>query len=930
MAGPNELNADQILGYLASRQPALDRAPAHVQPYRDAAAVLVAIRNLKALSPLGSAPAGRAADLLGPDLIPATGAAFHGEVMLSPEVRAQTIRVLVATRRLDAALAANPSERDGPLQTHFERYLRRDAPLLEEQSLAELDATLQVSVWLAGVIDGVPPVATVEARAGYKRLLAPFETLAGDDVFRGRRRELDRLRRYIGVIEAESTAARVRDAFSRWALPERQPAVSISGIGGAGKSSLVARFMLEHTRLPDPERIPFGYLDFARVSLDVGDLIGLSAELLHQLDFQFPELGLAKGFRSLERWLAAKGSGLPQEDEMKTARLAHSALADALRTLADRLGPRPYVIVLDTFEEVQYRGEERAIPLWQLLAELQDSWQFLRVVVAGRVPVESLRLADRPPRRIDLGDLDDSAAAAFLKTQGIGDPRVQSDIIDTFGRLPLSLKLVTSLAKRTPGGAAALVGPGAGGLSTVSATDEVIQAQLYWRFLDRIPDVRVRRLAHPGLTLRRINPALILNVLNEPCGLQIKTIGQASALFEELRRESSLVSVDSADGDLVHRLDLRRVMVKMLLTGAPAVTRQIHENAVDWYKAQRGSRAAAEHAYHALQLGNPGLLRGNNRDPLRDVDVRASLQAAIDEFPVDMQLWLAGRGLKVPGTVRTQASRDQAHAAVAAQIEDLLPYGESAVDEANRVFRAAYQTLRPGFRSTVGLGDRGASPVFRSGARIAAQRGNDEDALALIAEGLERASRDGAAELTLGLLKERAWLCRDTPPKRQEEGLALLAEHARRHQDLAAQIQHQAQWTYIRHDDTPDNLSILFNLLTTASARILWDLLPALERPIKDVGRFDPSLTLLTRLPSLLVEPSSPFQSAVFPDRWRQSSLIELLNALDPESHGGAEAVRQRYEFQSRFLDLCKNWPYRVLYTAPPQGRRGDRLTVTS
>ena len=227
------------------------------------------------------------------------------------------------------------------------------------------------------------------------------------------------------------------------------------------------------------------------------------------------------------------------------------------------------MVVLDTFEEVQYRGEERAFPLWELLSQVQDRSPFLRVVVAGRAPVESLKLARRQPRQIVLGDLDDGAAAAFLETQGIYDPDLQRDCIAAFGRLPLSLKLASTLAARTPGGAAALLGPGANGLSLTAASDEVVQAQLYGRILDRIADERVRRLAHPGLTLRRINPDLILHVLNEPCGLLIGTMDEATALFAELRRETSLVSVDSADGDLVHRPDLRRVMLTMMLTARP-------------------------------------------------------------------------------------------------------------------------------------------------------------------------------------------------------------------------------------------------------------------------------------------------------------------------------------------------------------------------
>ena len=287
MQRPDELTVEEIRAYLDSQAPP-ERPLAHVRAYREAAAVLAAIREPGRLRPLGDAPTGRAGELLGPDLIPATGAAFNGRVMLSPEVRAATIRDLLAAGRVEAALAANPAERDSMLQAHLERYLRGDAPPLETQAIDELDATLQVAVWLADVIDGIPPVSQVTARTGYQRLLAPFETLAGDAVFRGRRKELDRLRRYIGVVSPESAVERLRGKVTQWIEPERLPAVSISGIGGAGKSSLVARLMLEHTRLPEEERIPFGYLDFARTSLDVGNPVGLSAELLRQLTCSFP------------------------------------------------------------------------------------------------------------------------------------------------------------------------------------------------------------------------------------------------------------------------------------------------------------------------------------------------------------------------------------------------------------------------------------------------------------------------------------------------------------------------------------------------------------------------------------------------------------------------------------------------------------------
>jgi hypothetical protein len=955
LAPSNELSLDEIRAYLDS-QPRTARPAPHVRAYREAAAVLAAIAQPRLLRPLGDAPAGAAAELLGPDLIPATGAAFGGLVTLAPDVRVATIRDLTAAGRVEAALAVNPAERGSALQAQLERYLRGAAQPLANQNLAELDATLQVAVWLADVLDAVPSVAEVEAQAGYQRLLAPFETLAGDAVFRGRHREIDRLRNYIGAVAPESALERVRGAVSRWTMPDRQPAVAISGIGGAGKSTLVARFMLEHTRLSEDRRIPFGYLDFAKASLDIGAPVELSFELLRQLDLQFPSLGLARGFASLfDYWRSGQAGGEPREQPDQ----ALSVLADILGILGRDLGPRPYVIVLDTFEEVQYRGEERAFPFWQVLSDLQERWPFLRVVVCGRAPVSSLRLGGRAPRPIELGDLDDGAATAFLEASGIDDPELQRDVMAKFGRLPLSLKLVASLAARTDGGAAALAGPRASGLATVSSADEVIQAELYGRILDRIADERVRRLAHPGLTLRRINAALILNVLNEPCGLGLDTLEEATALLEELRRETSLVSLDNDDGDLVHRADLRRVMLKLLLTAAPAVAMQIHERAASWYLLRPDRRSAVEYAYHALHLpdfaerlgpaagvGFAASRGARSTDLLDDKDIRGSVQAAIEEFPIAAQLWLATRGLRVPESVRALASRDQQHASVSAQVEGLLPYGVSARLEAEQIFASAYESLRdyaPGFRSAaravLGRADRGASPVFQAGARLAAQRGDDERALELIGEGLERATRDGAADLTLGLLKERAWLLRDRPAAEQADGLELLDGHARRHQDEAAQLQHLLQTMSISQIRPTgfDRGTELREVVGRITADYLWQLLPAAGRVVASVTGWsaeDESFSatadraLATQLAAVVSTRPGPFVQAAFPDPGCQRALDDVMQARnrlfhEPSSHPTSPG------FLQAFLRLCQDWPYRVLYVAPPEGRRGDELTLS-
>lgn len=863
------LNADDVLAFLADRPSgrAEPRPPGQVRAYREAAAVLISVEDLERLRPVGNGPPPPSVTkLLGPDLVAATGRKFSGTVMLDPRIRAETIQELASAGRLSLALAANPGQRDNPFQAHYERYLLHDAPPLQSQSLEELDATRQVAVWLGGAVDGVPTEEEVDARAAYLRLLKPFEAIAGDDVFRGRVQELAALRDFV-------------DAGPGAAL-------SVSGPGGVGKSALVARFMLEHTRLPEGGRIPFGYLDFDRPGLDIGECLALCLELLRQLDIQFPGDDRFADIRAraVTRW--GDGTAVPAPERLGVAR---DLLGEVLARMAQVLGPRPYVIVLDTFEVVQYRGEARAFPFWDMLAALRVRAPLLRLVVAGRAPVETVAVAGGPVRHIVLGDLDDESAFGFLRAQGIESRELCERLVRTFGRTPLTLKLVGSLAARTPGGAGALLDPaGTSGL-LVAASDELIQGQLYERILDHITDPQVRRLAHPGLVLRRINPAVILEVLNEPCGLGLTTLEQAKSLFEELQRETSLVSVDATDGDLVHRADLRRVMLKMLAMSAPAQVRQIRRLAVAYYRRQPGRRSRAEEWYHRLHLGDRP-----DKKAFADREVRSSIQAAIDEFPHPVQVSLAALGLDVAPKIQQEASREEMEASAAAQIEELLPYGRSSELHAAEVFDRAR------------AGIHGSSPLYRAGARINAQLGDDARALELIEQGLAESIRAGSSLETLELLKEQSLLSRTRPDAARV--LGLLADHGRRHGNVCALLQHHLQ-TFDPADRR--DLAVLGEILRGADAEDVWGLVPAFP-PLADPG-------VLSTLQAITQGPNSPFRYAAFHEPAVQEALDEVMSA-DPSMR----------RFAGAFRGLCEAWPYRILFVAAPYGRAGEQLSESA
>jgi len=864
--------------------------------YRQAAAVLVSLKEPGALQPTGGGGVpdeGRQA--LAAELIPATGRKFEGTVMLHPEARRAAIAELSTVDARQRALDANPQERQGSLQLQLERYLFNSALPLEEQPPEQLDETLQIVTWLGGALDNLPAARDVQARLAFRSFSEPFESLAGDAIFRGRRAELDQLRSYIGVLEPVALLRRITEKAFRWTRPDAMPALSISGPGGVGKSALVARFMLEHSRVSREACIPFAYLDFDRSILSVSEPGTLLAEMLYQLDLQFAREGYFREFR--ESFLKEMGTGERQESadpEGYDSRVL-SVIADLMSLIERFLGPRPFVIVLDTFEEVQYRGENLAFPLWELLDRMQQARPFLRIVISGRAPVTSLILGGKQPQHIELGELDREAAVAYVQGQGIEDLTLAQALVKQMGGVPLSLKLAAAVVKRD--GVEGVKDVSGKSTFWFSTSDEAIQGVLYARILGHLHDPVLERLAHPGLVLRRISPAVILNVLNGPCELGISSIDEAQALFDKLRRETSLVASDTLDGTLVHRSDLRRTMLKFLVDKMPERAAEIHRGAVKWYASEPGWRAKAEELYHRLQLGELSADLG-----LDHPDVRSSLQSSISELPPAVQRYLATRGYQIDQEVLSQASREDQEAALAAEVEELLPHGPRSVQH-------ALTLLDGGEVST----DH-ASPLFCSAARVKAQQDRFKDAAEMVRLGLDQAFLARHSREALALLSEQAWLLRGHPDLGDlAVTLPILEEYARRHDALLAILQHriQAYELSLRESGADSaNPEILLpestSLLGRLTSNELWSIFPLLEvvtNPLAD--------EIQELLRGLLQDENGPFLRVQFPSPYRQSQraldhLLEVASGPNVSS------------FSSAVLKLCKIWPYRILGVKPP------------
>jgi tetratricopeptide (TPR) repeat protein len=646
--------------------------------YRKAAAVMASFDPLTLRPFEAEGRPGEALSLLFDDSVIAYSRRHERRWMLKTTVRVEALRRLGNRKKFVAALDLNDEKRDDDLlQTIFSAYMRGTALPLEEQSVEQLGATLQAVLWLRSALY-VPDLDLVRQRLEEKRMIEPFTFLVGDS-FAGRTKELEELRTYVGILPPERLTNAVSASIRRFiGLKQRAP-LMIHGPGGSGKSTLVAKFLLEHLQAPPQYRFPCAYLDFDDPYLRLDEIDTWIAEAVRQLRIQhrsvLPEPQWEEEPEPFRQVGELLNEMLNRKATSRATRHEESQLiavfAQAARCVAADLGPEPdrdppLLLVFDSFEEAQYASPRGVDKLWNLIGELQMEYDTLRVVVSGRALVDIAPINKRTVQTLELEDLDLHAALAFLRKQGVTDPALAAALVKQVHGNPLSLKLAAEVVK-----AEGSTEKGVAGLHTSTwlifgASEAVVQGQLYTRILAHIRDEDVRKLAHPGLVLRRITPELILKVLQKPCGIVVRDQADAQRLFEELRRVVSLVTV-AEDSSLHHRSDLRRVMLKLLERDKPEQVEEIDRAAIEYYSAFGDPVSRAEEIYHRLRLGESAAEIDE-----RWIDgVQELLGNALDDLRENQRQYLVvrlGGGLLDSGDFSAELSERQ----VARELEQIL------------------------------------------------------------------------------------------------------------------------------------------------------------------------------------------------------------------------------------------------------------------
>src|SRR5262249_39629851 len=337
---------------------------------------------------------------------------------------------------------------------------------------------------------------------------------------------------------------------------------------------------------------------------------------------------------------------------------------------------QPLLLVVDTFEEIELQSQALVSEVCAFLDALQKRVPRLRTVLSGRVVPDT----NYPTTPLTLKIFDPPSAAAYLVAHAKVTPEVAKAVAAQVGGSPMTLKLAVDVLKQ-PEEAASAGSDGITGLRTgliAKLRGETIQSQLYTRILNHIKnDDEVRALAHPGLILRRITPPIIKDVLAGPCGVSVPDDDTARRLFERLARQVVLVTREGNDV-LIHRPDLRAVMLEPLRVSAKDKVEQIHKNAVKFYTPFTDSTSRVEEFYHRLSLGfDPQTLNGRwIPGPEFVAAMKRGFAGALTELPDEAQAYLAARlEFEVDKNVWAKASQDDWETYVSRQAERQLQLG---------------------------------------------------------------------------------------------------------------------------------------------------------------------------------------------------------------------------------------------------------------
>lgn len=684
-----------------------------------------------------------------------------GRWTLSDRSRNAALAELKRQDGLLAALRASYSvdRPDNPTQRAVDQMIEQGSPPpLGTQTLDELLGVYRAIELLRPVMAPVSGFQDeLSDRIERLRLLEPLQRLL-ELGFAGRVKELAALRSYVDELESAGIGETLmRRLDSVLDIFRTRPPLVIWGPGGVGKSTLIARFLIDHAGPQVARPVPFVYLDCDQGDLDPLRPDSLLTEALRQIQVQFPKF--ADQAAHLE---ADSATRLGSEDIRVISRSGHFEQSDDLRERFAELvsdisaakGSRSVLFFIDTFEVVQRRGSAPIYNVLKLCAQLMQLTTHLRVVIASRVCLRDSDFnayAERIPRwkPLQLKGFDAAAGRMYLENRlgclgkhGLA-PTTLDRIVSLVQGNPLSLRLGAQVFARS--GVGALEHAVDEATFDAELFQERLQGELHNRILLNL-DERVRNVADPGLIVRRLTPEIIEMVLDQACGLGIRDGDDAEALFQHLREEQTLFEVAGEDA-LRHRPDVRLLMLPLLRAKLGARARQIDMAAVRFWSGKNDAEARAEEIYHLLWLDTATCALDEvwSRGPVS----RALMEDTLDEFEaldgsVQARIWLCRKlEREISPVLEDKADQADWERNAERRARSLLANG------------AALEALAA-LRGRAGRSD--ASPLWELEIEALKLLARDGEAQAVVEQALQRAVGSHAPKHVVVLLLQKAWL----------------------------------------------------------------------------------------------------------------------------------------------------------------------------
>lgn len=571
------------------------------------------------------------------------------KLRLSDAARAEVLGAAASSGALGAALAGLETEDrlllsgrgampGADLASAWLRsILRGKPPRLKGATVPQLCAAADAARALSesgDVASKLPRVSKIERLLDLAELCQPLEILVGmapggrADRFAGRESELRRLRSFVDVLASKSLLESVSRGFTRAGRGiaralggDAAQGLTLVARGGLGKSTLVAKFALDHF-LDVKSPLPFVYLDFDRASIQPREPDQLAIEAMRQIAIELPEHAAAledlrQRFRSR---LAERDRSIPSTEQASAPAVSgggaaalspdlHAEFGALMRQIAEGSGSRAFLLVLDTMEIVQNDPTAISGIRGFLAALCREPFGRLRVVAAGRAEIEELS---------NIEGLNMSAERLELAALNVTDARAMADKLgrDLMGaawkpawaqviagntkdaaerREPLTLRVSVEFIREASAEQRDAVVADIGRLGEQSGQDFVGRIYLR-RMLDHVRGGEdVKAIAWPGLVARRITKFLLSTVIGPLCGL---SPGRAEAAFDLLAREVWMVERDGEA--IVHRADLRARTLPLMWRHDPVKFRALTQ-ALQEHFAAIGDQAEA--AYYRLLGG---------------------------------------------------------------------------------------------------------------------------------------------------------------------------------------------------------------------------------------------------------------------------------------------------------------------------------------